>query len=177
VESFKLRYFNSFEIFDHTPDRHVLRQLVGRYGLSCDMAMHPLHWVRRGEGQTARNHFVKRYSKRAEIAACVDRTIHPPGLLRRHVGECSCDELGRSRQLTFARKTRGDIETRELQITCSTDEDIVRLDVLMDQAALVDLFYCHSDGYSYRQKAPNLHRGADHAIQRMKVGSLIVGLR
>ena len=24
-------------------NRHVLRPLVGRYGLSCDMAMHPLH--------------------------------------------------------------------------------------------------------------------------------------
>jgi hypothetical protein len=129
-------------------DRHVLRPLVGRYGLSCDMAMHPLHWVRRGEGQTARNHFVKRHSKGVEVAACVDRTIHPPGLLRRHVGECSCDELGRSRQLAFARKTRGDIETLELQITCSTYEDIVRLDILMDQAALVDPLHCRDDGYS-----------------------------
>jgi hypothetical protein len=49
------------------------------------------------------------------------------------VGECSRDELGWSWQLAFARKTRGDIETRELRITCFTYEDIVRLDVLMDQ--------------------------------------------
>src|SRR5258707_11175562 len=129
-------------------NRHVLGPLVGRYSLSCDMAVHPLHWVRRSEGQTARNHFVKRYSKSVEIAACVDRTIHPSGLLARHVGECSCDELGRSRQLAFARETRGDIETRELHLACFTYEDIVRLDVLMDQAALVDLFHCNSDGYS-----------------------------
>src|SRR5258708_36641310 len=110
--------------------------------------MEGLHWVRRGGRPAGRNHFVECYSKSVEIAACVDRTIHPPGLLRRHVGECSCDELGRSRQLAFARKTRGDSETRELHITCFTYEDIVRLDVLMYQAALVDPFHRRDDGYS-----------------------------
>src|SRR5260370_20902287 len=69
-------------------DRHVLRPLVGRYGLSCDMAMPPLPWVRRGEGQTARNQFVWRFSKSVEIAACVARTLHPPALLPRPLAHC-----------------------------------------------------------------------------------------
>src|SRR5579864_6468319 len=112
------------------------------------MAVHPLHRVRRSEGQTARNHFVKGYSKRVEIAACVDRTIHSPGLFGRDVGECSCNELGWSRQLALARETRGDVETCEVHLACFTYEDIVRLNVLMDQAALVDLFHRPGDGYS-----------------------------
>jgi hypothetical protein len=49
----------------------------------------------------------------------------------------SLKELGRSRQLAFARETRGDIESRELHLACFTHQDVVRLDVLMDLAAPV----------------------------------------
>ena len=128
-------------------------------------------------GRLPGQHLVKRDAQSVEIASRIDRTIHSPRLFRRHVRECTGDELGRRWRLTFARKTRRDPETRELHITCFTYEDIVRLDVLMDQAALVDLFQCRGYGYGQRQKAPNLHRDADRAIQRMEVGPLVVGLR
>ncbi len=110
--------------------------------------MHPLHWVRRTEGQTARNHFVKRYSKSVEIAACVDRTIHPPGLLRRHVGECSGDEFGNLGRLALAGQPGRNPEPGEPRIAGVVDENIRRLDILMYEAVLMDLTecFCQPDG-------------------------------
>ena len=68
----------------------------GGIGFLRDMAVNPFHRIRRREGQTPRQHFVERDPKRVEIAPGIDRTVHSSGLLRRHVGKCSGDELGRS---------------------------------------------------------------------------------
>ena len=44
------------------------------------MAVHPFHRIGSGEGQRPRQHFVKRDAQRVEIAARIDRAVHPTGL-------------------------------------------------------------------------------------------------
>ena len=40
--------------------RHILKPLTRKQRLSCDVAMHPFHWLGSGERQAPRKHFVKR---------------------------------------------------------------------------------------------------------------------
>ena len=93
--------------------RDTLQPLAGRHRLPGDVAVHPLHRIGRGEGQTAGEHLVKRDAERVEIAAGIDRAVHPPGLFGRHVGERSGDDLGRLGRLALARQARGDAEACE----------------------------------------------------------------
>ena len=85
---------SSFIMMAESIARNALAPLVGRNGLSCDMAVHPFHRIGSGEGETPGQHLVKRDAQSVEITARIDRTIHSSGLFRSHVGECSSDELG-----------------------------------------------------------------------------------
>jgi hypothetical protein len=61
----------------------------------------------------ARQHLVGSDAERVEIATGVDRSAHPPGLFRCHVGERARDDFGRRRRLVLAGQPRGDAETGE----------------------------------------------------------------
>ena len=69
--------------------------LGGRDRPPRDVAVHPLHRIGRGERQWAREHLVEGDAERVEIAAGVDRPVHPSGLFGRHVGERAGDDLRR----------------------------------------------------------------------------------
>ncbi len=73
-----------------------------------DMAMNPFHRIGGAERQTAGEHLIERDAERIEVAAGIDRAVHPPGLLGRHIGERAGDELGRPGRLTLARQMRRD---------------------------------------------------------------------
>ncbi len=114
--------------------------LVGRHRLPRDVAVHPLHRIGGGEGQLARQHLVEGDAQGIEIAAGIDRPVHPAGLFRRHVGERPGDHLRRRGGLVLARQTRGDAEARQPHAAgCRVHQDICRLDVLVDEASLMHL--------------------------------------
>ena len=69
--------------------------LIGGNRLPGDMAMHPFHRIGSGEGWRPRQHLVKRNAQRVQIAARIDRPVHPTGLLRCHIREGARDRLGR----------------------------------------------------------------------------------
>jgi len=118
--------------------REARDPFVGRYRLSRDMAVHPLHRIGGGEGELPRQHFVKGDTQSIEIAAGVHRAVHSAGLFRRHVGERSRDRLRRRRGLTLARQTRGNAEPRHPHTTpCCIHQEIGWLDVLVDKASLM----------------------------------------
>ena len=75
--------------------RDSLQPLAGRERLSRDMAVDPLHGIGRGERQRAREHLIERDAERIEVAARIDRAVHPSGLFGRHVGERAGDGFGR----------------------------------------------------------------------------------
>ena len=79
------------------------RALAGRHRLARDVAVDPLQRIGGGKRQRAREHLVKVTPKRIEIAAGIDRAVHPAGLLGRHVGERPGNDLRRRRRLTLAR--------------------------------------------------------------------------
>src|ERR1700743_1711926 len=116
----------------------ILQSFMGRQRLFGDMTMHPFNRIVRVERQGAREHLVKRDAERVEVAAGIDRTIHPPGLLRRHVGKRAGDHLWRGRVLALARKARSDAKARQPSVLPrSTNEDISRFDVLVNETACV----------------------------------------
>ena len=91
----------------------ILQPLAWRHRLPGDMAVHPFHGIGRGERQGAGEHLVKRDAERVEVAAGIDRAVHPSGLFGCHVGERAGDGLGRVGRLALARKARGDAEPGE----------------------------------------------------------------
>ena len=78
--------------------------LVGRRRLAGDVAVHPFHRIGGGEGQFAREHLVEGDPQGVEIAAEIDRPVHPAGLFGGHVGERPGDHLRRRRGLALARQ-------------------------------------------------------------------------
>src|ERR1700722_20028730 len=112
--------------------------LVGRHRLPRDMPVHPLHRIGGGEGKLPRQHFVEGDTQRIEIAAGVHRAVHPASLFWRHVWERPGDYVRRRWGLMLARETRGYAEPGQpYAAACRIHQDIRRLDILMDEAALV----------------------------------------
>ena len=90
------------------------------------------------EGQRSREHFVEGDAAGIEVAAGIDRPVHPAGLFGRHVGERPRDHLGRRGGLALARQTRRDTEARQPDAAGrGVDEDIGGLDVLVDETPRV----------------------------------------
>jgi len=83
-----------------------------------------------------------------------------------HIGERAGDEFGRLGRLPFARQTRGDAEPGEPRLPVSAvHQDIGRLDVLVDEAALVRLAQRRGDADGEAQEASRLHRRADEPLE------------
>jgi len=121
-------------------DRDGLHQPARRHRHSGDMAVHPFHGVSSRKRQRAGQHLVKRDAERIEVAARIDRAIHPAGLLGCHIGERAGDGLGRFGRLSLARQTRGEAESGEPDLSVDAMyEDMRGLEILMDEAALVKL--------------------------------------
>ena len=138
--------------------RDSLDPLAWRRRLPRDMAVHPFHRVGRGERQRAREHLIERDAERIEVAARIDRAIHPPGLFGRHIGERAGDGLGRLGRLSLARQPRGDAEPGEPHRSVgAVHQDIGGLDVLVDEAALVGLAQRRGDADGEAQEVADLH--------------------
>src|SRR6476620_2925304 len=108
------------------------------------MAMHPLHVIRSGKRQNTGEHLVEGDAERIEVAARVDRTVHSSSLLGGHVGKCACEGPGKRYRLSRARKARCNAEPVKPNLACSAVyQDVRRLYILMDEAALMELAQSH----------------------------------
>nr|WP_231906458.1 hypothetical protein [Cupriavidus gilardii] len=67
--------------------RHRFTPVHGRSRLPGQMAMDPFRRARCGQGQRAREQFVKRDAQRVQVASLVDAPMDAAGLLRCHIGE------------------------------------------------------------------------------------------
>ena len=132
------------------------------------MAVDPLHRIGCGERQRAREHLIERDAERIEIAAQIDRAVHPSGLLGRHIGQRACDGLRRLEPLSFAREPRGDAEAGQPHPPVgAVHQNMTRFQVLVDEAALVGLAQRPCDPDREAQEAPQLHRPAEQARKRL----------
>ena len=153
--------------------RHFLLTLGWWNWLPRDMAMHPLHRIGRREWQNTGEHLVERDAERVEIAAGIDRAVHAPGLLRRHVGQCAGDLLGRGQALALTLQLRGETKAREPHLPVfAGDQDVGRLEVLVDQSTLVDPAQGRGDANGEVQEATHLHWGTEQSVERLAVGIL-----
>ena len=112
---------------------------VWRSRLARNVAVDPLQRVSGGKRQRARKHLVQGDSQRVEIAAGIDGTIHAASLLGRHVGEGAGNDLDRYERLALVWQLRRNPEAGEPDVPGIVDEYVRRLDVLMDEAVLMDL--------------------------------------
>ena len=152
---------------------HVLQPLGGRGRKPRDVAVHPLHRIRRAKRQRACKHLVKRAPQCIEIAPGVDRPVHSSGLLGCHIGKGAGDGFGRFGGLAPARELRGDTETREFDFSGhAIHDDVVRLDVLVHKPALVDLAESRRDVDGETQECPQFHGPVELALQRLATGIL-----
>ena len=118
------------------------------YRLARNVAMDPLQRVGRGERKRDREHLVKDDAQRVEIAAGISRAIHAASLLGCHIGERTGNNLGRYGRLALARQLGRDPESGEPDVAVVVDQNVCRLDVLMDEAMPMDLAdcCCQADG-------------------------------
>src|SRR5580704_174030 len=77
------------------------------------MTVDQFHRVGCREWKKSREHLIQGDTKRVEIAAGIDRSIHPAGLLGCHIGEGAADGFGRIGSLALARKMRCDAKARQ----------------------------------------------------------------
>ena len=69
--------------------------------------------------------------------------------------------------MALARHTRGDPEAHQPGLAAGrVHQDVGRLDVLVDQAAAVNVSKCSDDTDSQAEKAGNLHRTVQQEIER-----------
>ena len=75
---------------------------------------------------------------------------------------------GGSGRLTLARQARGDAESGEPHASVgAVHKDVGRLDVLMDEAALVRLAERRGDTDRQAKEAPGLYRRVEDALERL----------
>ena len=126
---------------------------VWRHGLPGNVAVHPLHGIRRGKGQRPGQHLIEGDAKRVEIAAGIHRSIHPAGLFRRHVGESALDRLGRPRILPLPGQARRQVHAGEPGTTAlELHQDVRRRNVLINEAPSVEAAQCSGDSDGDPQK-------------------------
>ena len=102
--------------------------------------MNPFHRIGRNERQCARQHLIECDAEGVEIAAAIDRAVHPPRLLGSHIGQRARDKLGRLEPAWRSRGSREAIaESRQPRLGPSPQftKKIGGLNVLMDEAAPV----------------------------------------
>ncbi len=132
--------------------------ITGRCRLACNVAVDPPQGIVGGKWQRARENLVQGNAHRVEIAACIGRAIHAAGLLRRHIGECASNNLGRYRRLALARHLGRNPEAGEPHLAGVVDQHIRRLDVLMHEAVPMDLTECCHQSDGNAQEASQVER-------------------
>jgi hypothetical protein len=115
------------------------RELARRRRHPREVAVQEIHGVRRRERRGAGQHLVERDAERVEVAAPIERPVHPPGLLRRDIGERPLQRFGARELLGLLREPRGDAEAEEPDTPRpGVDQQVLRPDVLVDDVAPVD---------------------------------------
>jgi hypothetical protein len=108
-----------------------------------------------------------------EIASEIDRAVHPAGLLGGHICERPGDHLRRRRGLAFPWQTRGDAKAGKPGLAGDgIHQNIRRLDVLMDEAALVNLSKGRGETDGEGQEASQRHRLSEQPMERLAAGVL-----
>ena len=132
----------------------------------CDLAMHPFERVGSRERQGTCQHLVKRDAEGIKVATRVDRAVHPPGLFRSHVSQCSGDELGRFGSLVLAAKARSNPKTENPDVTRrGVHQNIGRLYILVNQLLFVQPGDCSCESDTEAQELRQLHRPGKEPIK------------
>src|SRR5262249_53578600 len=92
---------------------------------------------------------------------------HPAGLFGRHVSERAADDLRRFRCLALARKAGGNAKPGESNLSAIGHQNVGRLDVLMDEAALMHLAEGRRDAYRETEEGLHLHPRTKKLIERL----------
>src|SRR5688572_21243860 len=95
-----------------------------------------------GECWLSRQHFEKYATKAVDIRSVINDVA--PTLLRTHVTRRADDRTGASQALLFARSA-GDAEVDYFDVTVISDDDVLRLQVPVNNAYLMGMFYAETN--------------------------------
>jgi hypothetical protein len=100
--------------------------------------MDQFDWIGPGKGEPASQQLVESDSQSVEVTPGIDRSIHPAGLFRRHIGERPGYHLRRLGLAAFTGLTRSNSETCEpCPASSEVNQNIRWFDVLMYEASLM----------------------------------------
>ena len=121
-------------------ERNVGIAAVRRDGIARDLAMDQLHLVVRVERATPREHLVEGRAQGVEVGPVVERPVHAPRLLRRHVGQRALEDLRALHDRVLGGKPRRDAEVDDLHLAgAGIDDEIRGVDVLVNDVGAVHL--------------------------------------
>ena len=136
--------------------------------------MHPFHRIGRGKWQRPRYHLVENDAERVEIAARIDRAVHPPRLFGRHVGQRARDHLGRLRRLALAPQAGRDAETCQPHLPRRhVDHDVTRRQVLVDDAAAVQCAERRGQTDAEPQAQSDVHRRRSQSLRQQLAAGIV----
>jgi hypothetical protein len=128
--------------------------------------VYPFHRIYRRERQRSRQHLVENDAERVEIAAGIDRAVHPSGLFRRHISKRTRDDFRRRRHLVLAEQPRGDAETSQPDAAAGrVYEDVCGLEVLMDQPTRMRMRHGRRERDGEAQESADFELRSGHPIE------------
>ncbi len=120
--------------------RDARARLMQRLRDDGDVRVHQLDGHVLREGQAPGEQLVEHDAERVEVGAVIDAAVHAPRLLGRDVGQRPLQPVRAPRHQRLAREHRGDREVDEPRLPRPlVEDDVLRLDVLVNHAAAVDL--------------------------------------
>jgi hypothetical protein len=158
----------------HDPRQHLghRRDLRRRRRQLRQVAVDPLERVGGLERQPPGQHLIEDHAQRIQIGALIERAVHAPGLLRRHMRKRPFDQRRTANQRRsargrpLARRARGQAQLGQLDLPLAVlDENAERSQLAMDHAPAVNLAERGSDGDGELEKAPGLHRRAEQRCE------------
>jgi hypothetical protein len=115
--------------------------ITNRCGRDGEVGVQHFQGVMARKRHGARQHLIEGHPQRIQIRALINRLMHPPGLLRRQIGQGVLESVGAHHRLYVLLASRGHPEINELDHPCvGVDDDIVRMDVQMHHPAAVYRF-------------------------------------
>jgi hypothetical protein len=141
--------------------------------LARDVGVDQLHRVGLGEGTPTGEELEEGDAEGVEVGPRVDPSADPAGLLGRHVGQGADQPIGRGERRRLVGEERRDRQVGQLHLAgARVDDDVLRLDVLVDHAARVDLGERVADLEGDREEARDAELRREGARERDAVDVL-----
>ncbi len=130
--------------------------------------MNPLERVVGLKRQHTGEQLVEGHPERVEVGAVIDPAVHAPRLLGGHIGQRPFDDARALQRGLLAADAHGEAQVGDAHLAgARVDRDVLRLDVLVDEAALMQLAEGLGDADRQREEGGEIHRIPVELVERL----------